>query len=383
MSRLADYVKAVEKSLIDIDNTMDLISSAADAAAERACAGGRIYGLSDEEGFISELSYRAGGLDITRGFPGISEVTDRDVILAATQDRDVDDQRARMEASKKAGALIILIGSGGSELRSACDLFINTGLKPGTAPVVQFQDKPICPLAGPVHVAILWVFCLEFTMACVRRGKMPAYYQSGGLKAGAARNSVHRDALFHPDGEFHIDPIPAGEKGREYLSNLHRCFGGIRATEWGKLEETGRLAAAAIKAGHTVWCDSIGHHMPSQKGIEGDPGIFTLDFPERKDAVRPFESGDLYIYNGYYFFPEDELPAVRDAGIRSVWIMGGKEIESIYPHEGEIHINGYWRYGDASMRIPGYDIKVAPASGVVTTAMLWMLHAAAADGLEG
>ena len=62
--------------------------------------------------------------------------------------------------------------------------------------------------------------------------------------------------------------------------------------------------------------------------------------------------------------------------------MGGKDVESIYPKKGEIHIDAYWRYGDAAVRIPGYDIKVLPASGVVTTAMLWMLHAAAADALK-
>ena len=380
--KLAKYVKAVEASLINIDNGMDAISSAADAAAVRACNGGKIYGLSDEEGFISELSYRAGGLVITSGAPASSEITGQDVILAATQDRALEDQRSRMRECREEGALVILIGSGASKLREECDLFIETSLPAGSAPIVQHKDALICPLAGVVHIAILWVFCLEFTMACVRRGKVPAFYQTGCLTAGSLRNSVHRTVPFHPEGEFRIDPIPAGEKGREYLANLHRCFGGIRATEWEKLEETGILAATTIESGHTVWCDSIGHHLPSQKGIEGDPEFFYIHFPESKDAVGPFKPGDIYIYNGYFFFPEEELAAARKAGVPSVWIMGGKEVESIYPQEGEIHINGYWRYGDASMRIPGYDIKVAPASGVVTTAMLWMLHAAAADGLE-
>lgn len=380
-TKLEQYVRSIETSLVDIDHGMGMISSAADIAAERACSGGKIYGLSDEEGFVGELSYRAGGLVITSAVPESTEVTSRDVILAVTQDRDVDDQRRRIDACRKKGAFVLLVGSGTSAIRSHCDLFFDTRLSGGAAPVIPYRDGHICPTAGAVHVSILWVFCLEFTMACARRGKMPAFFQTGGLKAGSARNEEHREVLLHPDGEFSIDPIPVGEKGREYLANLHRCFGGIRATEWEKLESVGEITAAAIGAGHTVWCDSVGHHLPSQAGIEGDPGFYRLGFPENKKKAGPFGPADIYIFNGYYLFPEEELAAAREAGVSSVWIMGGKEVESIYPHAGETHIDAYWRYGDASMRIPGYDIKVAPASGVITTAMLWMLHAATADCL--
>ena len=59
-----------------------------------------------------------------------------------------------------------------------------------------------------------------------------------------------------------------------------------------------------------------------------------------------------------------------------------KEIETIYPHTGEIHINAYWRYGDTSVHMPGYDVRVIPPSGVITTMMLWLLHAAAADHIS-
>ena len=88
------------------------------------------------------------------------------------------------------------------------------------------------------------------------------------------------------------------------------------------------------------------------------------------------------MYIGYYFYPEEQLSKVRKAGIPSLWIMGGKEIESIYPEKDEIHIDAYWRYGDASVWIPGYDIKIAPASGVIMTAALWLCYAATAQALK-
>ena len=76
------------------------------------------------------------------------------------------------------------------------------------------------------------------------------------------------------------------------------------------------------------------------------------------------------------------MKAARDAGINSTWILGGNDVDSICPHNGEIHIDAYWRYGDASVRIPGYGIKVAPASGVVMTATMWLCHAAVIDSLS-
>ena len=65
--------------------------------------------------------------------------------------------------------------------------------------------------------------------------------------------------------------------------------------------------------------------------------------------------------------------------MRSAWIMGGREIEVIYAHPGEIHVDGYWRYGDASLHLPGYDYRVIPPSCVITTTLLWLLQAAAID----
>ena len=71
--------------------------------------------------------------------------------------------------------------------------------------------------------------------------------------------------------------------------------------------------------------------------------------------------------------------AARAAEVKSAWIMGGKEIETIYPHPGEAHTNTYWRYGDSSVHLPGYDIRVISPSGVITTMLLWLVNGAAAD----
>ena len=235
-----------------------------------------------------------------------------------------------------------------------------------------------CPAASAVNVAAGWTWCVELANACATLGKAPVFLMSGGLASGFDRNQQHEGRSFHDEDEYQLQPAPAGQKGGEYLSELQRCFTSIRATELRRLDEIGAVAAATRSAGHAVWCASIGHNLGAQRNLDGDPGFFQLVFPEGNE-VPELAEGDFYIYNGYYFFPEEELRAARATVSRSAWIMGGREIETLYPHEGEICVNAYWRYGDTSLHLPGYDVRVVPPSGVITTAMLWLVHAAGAD----
>ena len=60
----------MQAGLTGLEQQLSSIAAAATRAAERACAGGRVWALSDEEGFVSELQHRASGLMMVRGIPG-------------------------------------------------------------------------------------------------------------------------------------------------------------------------------------------------------------------------------------------------------------------------------------------------------------------------
>ncbi len=382
MDNVSFYLEYLQKKFTIVENQLDVIVSAADKTAERIIGGGKLYGYGDEEGFEAELGSRAGGLMGIERLGESDEVGTGDVIIAATQERDVSVQKERLERYRKSGAYIILIGSEESALRICSDAFINTGLAKGTAAIVPFKENLTCPTAGVIDITAMWVFVLEYTSACIRRGKMPVFWKSVCVPAGMGWIEKYTGQVFHEPGEFEIPFVPEKELARTYLSNLHRCIGGIRSTEINKIRETGKLAAETIKKGGTVYCDAMGHHAQSQRGIDGDPGMFTIGFPESGEIAGPLKEDDYYIYNGYYIYPEIQLKAVREAGIKSTWILGGNDVDSICPHDGEMHVDAFWRYGDASVRIPGYGVKVAPASGVIMTATLWLCHAAAIDSLS-
>jgi hypothetical protein len=45
----------------------------------------------------------------------------------------------------------------------------------------------------------------------------------------------------------------------------------------------------------------------------------------------------------------------------------------------DLLIDTQWEYGDAAVCLPGYDLKILPASGVLQSAVFWTLVAKAQD----
>ena len=133
-----------------------------------------------------------------------------------------------------------------------------------------------------------------------------------------------------------------------------------------KLDPAPRLEHGRLIVGFSGWMD----------GGEVSTGtIATLASELDAGRIGEIDPDDFYIYNGYYTYPEEEFPKYRELGVRSAWILGGREVHDIFPEPGEIHVDARWRFGDASLYIPGHDIKILPVSGVVMTATLWMVVA--------
>jgi hypothetical protein len=376
------YLGTLQEKLVSIEEALDSLASAADRAADRIVSGGRFFADGDEGGFAGELCGRSGGLMGIGPAPSPEAVASRDVVIAASLGLQPNSLLERLHTYMHRGALVVTVGSGRSWIRGEGHAHLDTFVEPGTVPVVPHRGQMICPCGGALAITAAWVFVAEFVTACLRRGRVPVCWQSVGLPDAPARNARYGGMVFHPPGDFLVEPVPDREKGREYLAELHRCLSSIRLREGHHFTDAGRLAAEAIRTGATVWCDALGHHLPAQRGIAGDPALFSLQFPERGEKGKRFSPGDVYVYNGYYFYPKEELELARKSRIGSVWILGGKEVLSISPHLGEIHIDAHWRYGDTSIVIPGYDVPIIPASGVVMTATLWMMVAAAAQYLE-
>ena len=142
--------------------------------------------------------------------------------------------------------------------------------------------------------------------------------------------------------------------------------------------------AGVIKAGHKSWVLVLGHNLPYQLGLSGDPGLLDASLFFKLLNLPPAEMPDQIlatigpvdglVYVGGYAFPDfgwDER--LYNMGVPFVLVTGGRETNPVTPGPEEIHIDPYWEHGDACVEIPGYDIKILPPSGVIQTAALWMI----------
>ena len=385
VSPAAQYVEALLASVDHIEGRLQAIVEVAEQAADRLMAGGRLYAAADEQGFATEAYYRAGGMMMVEYTPADpAEMGDQDVVLVGTLDLKPDEQREQLRAMRKAGARVILFGSEQSPLKDEADFLIGTGLSPGTASVVTVEGRaePICPAGTVGNITAVWTFTGELVAACTRRGKMPTMYQSILLPGGMDRLKQYEPYAFHEDME--IAPVPPGQLGRAYLAEIRRCLRGMRGHQIPSFQEGGRKMAEVIQSGHKPWVLVIGHHLPYQFGLPGDPGLLDVSLLLKLSNVPPAEMPDQIlatigpedglVYVGGYAFPDfgwDER--LDNMGVPFVLVTGGRETKPVTPRPGEIYVDPYWEHGDACVEIPGYDIKILPPSGVIQTAALWMI----------
>ena len=377
-SPAVQYVEAILDAVDHIEGNLPLMTEPAEQAADRLIAGGRLYAAGDERGFVSEAYYRSGGMMML--LPSGQEWAENDVVLVGTLNLNPDGQRAELRAMREAGALVILFGSEESPLKDEADFLISNGFLLGAAPVVTIEgwSEPICPAAPVANIAALWTFEGELVAACTRRGKMPVMCLSIYMEGAQERLTKYEPYAFHED--MVIAPVPPGQVGGDFLAEMRRCLGGMRAHQIPAFQKGGRRIASVIHIGYTGWVVARGHHLQHHPfKLPGNPGILnssraaTRGPDQLAQLVTAMGPKDALVYVGYYPNPTEYLEYLRVARFPSVFIIGGQETDPLTPNPWETNIDPYWERGDACVEIPGYDIKILPPSGVIQTTALWMI----------
>lgn len=373
------YVETMLNVLGNLEKHLQPISEVAEEAAKRLVAGGNLFAAEDGGGFVSELCGRAGGIMMIRKLENLADAGPGDVVLVGTLNLDPEEQEKAFYDLVQRGVFVVLFGSSESPLTTKVNRFMDNFLPVGTAPLVQTcdADKKVSPAATVGNITAAWTFVGELVGACTRHGKMPTMYQSVFVPNSKVWNPKYSGQAFHDD--YEIPPLAPRSVGGTYLTNIRRCFESIQYAQLGLFEAAGELAAETISNGHKAWCFFEGHHLPSQIGLPGDPGLFAIHPKESSD----FAHGDIFIWVGYYHLPQEQLDMVQEARVKSVWVNGAREIHPIELTPEQIVIDPYWGYGDAAVSIPKYGIRVLPPSGVVQTAALWMLAGETAQSLAG
>jgi hypothetical protein len=104
--------------------------------------------------------------------------------------------------------------------------------------------------------------------------------------------------------------------------------------------------------------------------------IHVCDFvraPAREDKdLLGANPPDFVFYLGYQFAPQKLLAQAKTTRVKLVYtdVQPGQPPE---PSDNILYIAPTWPLTDACVNVPGYDIPILPASGVVQAAIYWTI----------
>lgn len=100
--------------------------------------------------------------------------------------------------------------------------------------------------------------------------------------------------------------------------------------------------------------------------------ILTAPAWEDKDLLDPVHPPAFAFYLGYQFAPAKLLHQAQALGTRLVYT----DVQAAHPPQpgnSILFIDPGWPLSDACVTVPGYDISILPASGVLQAAILWSI----------
>ena len=124
-------------------------------------------------------------------------------------------------------------------------------------------------------------------------------------------------------------------------------------------------------------------HMISASHGQDPRAIRGCDFvrvPAREDKELPGTNPSEFVfYLGYQFAPQKFLNEAKGTKVKLVYtdVQPGQPAE---PSDNILYIAPAWPLSDGCMNVPGYDIPILPASGVVQAAIYWTILSKAFPG---
>ncbi len=198
---------------------------------------------------------------------------------------------------------------------------------------------------------------------------MPVLYQSYGLPGGPERGKKYEGKKFHED--LTIKPIPADVLGREYLHQVERMLAKIGDTQMPKILQAAtwwRQAGSAtiLVTGHMFPTHAQDLRSPSWGSFAAVPAW------EDKDLLDAGHPPQFVLCLGYQFAPRRLLDQAKAMGVRLVY----SDVQPAQPPEPAtniLYIDPAWPLADGCVTVPGYDVPILPASGVVQAAIYWTI----------
>jgi len=155
----------------------------------------------------------------------------------------------------------------------------------------------------------------------------------------------------------------------------------LRDEELQAIQEVARACLRVKNHDKKILAFLVSHFPVYQAGAPGDPGFIERleiaggEVPTIRRLQQSIRHGDLYFFLGYYRRPVEAYQAARKAGAEIVEVITGADGSDLPDPQPDYRIRPMWPYGDALVPVPGYDVKILPASGIVQSAIFWAVNA--------
>jgi hypothetical protein len=342
-ARAQNYLADLQNAITQSRGNLPALTQSAEGAAREFVAGGNLWAAGRQPDFVGEACERAGGL-MAVGRLAQQVPANHDIVLYAVPGALDDSDRKIVDDWRTRDVTVVTFSSA-------------AGL---------YHEK--VPIDTVINVIELWVWTGEFVAACARLGKLPVLYQSYGLSGGYERATKYKGKRFHDD--LTVKPIPTGILGNEYLDQIQRMLGRLQAAEMPRLDRAAEWWRNAKSSTVLV----TGHMFP----MHGDDprAIRVCDFvkvPAREDKkLLDGNPPEFVLYLGYQSAPQKLLDEVKTTEIKLVYtdVQSG---EPAQPSDNILYIAPGWPLSDGCVSVPGYDISILPASGVVQAGIYWTI----------
>jgi hypothetical protein len=338
------YLSRLEDTIPQTRSNLTTLTKSADRAASEFLSGGNLWVAGRQADFIAEACGRAGGLMAVAPL-GRQVPANHDIVLYAVPGPLDESDLKILNQWREKGATVITFSS---------------------AAGVYNRYFPVDTVANVID---LWTWTGEFVAACTRSGKMPVLYQSYGLPGGPERGKKYQGKRFHDD--LTIKPIPAGVLGRQCLDQIETMLAKINRTQMPKILEAAEWWGQVTSATILVTGHMFPHHGQDPRTPHmGD--LVAVPAWENKDLLDSSRLPPFVLYIGYQFAPQKLLDQAKATGVKLVYF----DVQPAQPPEPSsniLYIDPAWPLADGCVTVPGYDVPILPASGVVQAAVYWTI----------
>ncbi|MDA0745211.1 MAG: hypothetical protein O2954_01755 [bacterium] len=368
---ITSYFNALCKGTEQARAFLPQITQTADTVAKCLLEGGELYIAAVRPDFPSEGYVRSGGLMLLKELKPGDTPTPKDAVLFGWSNTDQDQNLAQQ--LRNTGAYIIGIGPTSPSVSEHTNVHLESNL-PCSDICPAFFNGATYPLVSLQNLTLLWTFTAELVGALTRLGHMPAMFQSVLVPGARERNRQHHGNRFHL--EHTVPPLDLSLLGNAYLDALRQILQ-TQTHEQPAIEIVAHACVETLNNNNRIHAFLIPHFPVHQLGAPGDSNWMhrventSGETPPSEALAQTLKPGDLFFFLGYYRRPGEAFKIARQIGARTVEIITGTDEPEREGPSPDFSIHPAWPYQDALVTVPGYDIPILPASGILQSAIYW------------